>query len=100
MDDLRSRFASLDQVRAPDLWEAIELRAAALGPVARMTQVVTPLPVPSRRATGRSMLVYLATAALLLALVAGAIVVGSGMVKRQSIVQVDPSPSLMITAPS
>lgn len=100
MDDLRRRFASLDQVRAPDLWEAIELRAAALGPVERVTAVVTPMPSPTRGSTGRSLIVYLATAAVLLALVAGAIVVGSGLVKRPSIVQVDPSPSQAVTAPS
>ena len=100
MDDLRRRFASLDQVRAPDLWEAIELRAAALGPLERVTAIVTPVPIPLRRSTGRSLIILLAATAVLVALVAGAIVVGSGLVKRPTIVQVDPSPSQSVTAPS
>ena len=90
MDDLRRRFASLDRVPCPDLWDQVEQRAAAMGPVARVSAVVTPVPLPPRRSTARSLVVYLAAAALLVALVAGAVAVGSGLVKLPAIV---PAPS-------
>ena len=76
------------------------MRAAALGPVERVTAVVTPMPIATRGSTGRSLIVVLATAAVLLALVAGAIVVGSGLVRQPTTVQVDPSPSPSVTASS
>ena len=90
MDDLRRRFASLDRVPAPDLWGQVEQRAATMGPVARVSGVVTPVSLPPRRSTARSVLVYLAAAAVLTALVAGAVTVGSGLVKLPAIV---PAPS-------
>ena len=77
MDDLRRRFASLDRLPAPDLWDTIELRAAAHDPVARVTAVVTPVPMRSRRSTRRSLVLLAATVALLVALVAGALAIGS-----------------------
>ena len=77
MDDLRRRFASLDQVPAPDLWTAIEQRAAGAGSVGRVTAVVTPVPVRPRGSNRRSLVLLLATAAVLVALVAGAIAIGS-----------------------
>ena len=90
MDDLRRRFASLDRVPAPDLWSQVEQRAATMGPVARVSGVVTPGSLAPRRSTARSLLVYLAAAAVLTALVAGAVTVGSGLVKLPATV---PAPS-------
>jgi len=98
MDDLRRRFASLDRVPAPDLWDQVEQRATAMGPVARVSGVVTPVSLPPRRSTARSLLVYLAAAAILTALVAGAVTVGSGLGKLPAIV-LTPSESASV-APS
>jgi hypothetical protein len=90
MDDLRHRFASLDRVPAPDLWDQVERRATAMGPVARVSGVVTPMALPPRRSTARSLVFYLAAAAIVLAAVAGAIAVGSGLARLTAIV---PAPS-------
>ena len=90
MDELRRRFASLDRLPAPDLWAQIEQRATAMEPVARVSGVVTPVSVRPRRSGARSVLVYLAAAACLVALVAGAAAVGSGLVRLPAIV---PAPS-------
>ncbi|HET9084817.1 MAG TPA: hypothetical protein VFN41_10495 [Candidatus Limnocylindrales bacterium] len=93
MDDLRRRFATLDGVRAPDLWDTIGARAADLGPVATVTPVSEPV-LRSRRSPGRPLIVLLAAAALLVALVAGALVMGSGLVKRPAVVPPEVSASL------
>ena len=85
MDDLRRRFATLDGVRAPDLWDAIGTRAADLGPVATVTPVRQAV-LRSRRSAGRPLIVLLAAAAVLVILVAGALLVGSGPVKRPAVV--------------
>ncbi len=98
MDDLRRRFASLDRVPAPDLWGQVEQRATAMGPVARVSGVVTPVALPPRRSTARSLLVYLAATAVLIAVVAGAVTVGSGLVKLPATV-LAPSESASV-APS
>ncbi len=90
MDDLRRRFASLDRLPAPDLWAEIEQRATTMEPVSRVSGVVTPVSVRPRRSGARSVLVYLAAAASLVALVAGAAAVGSGLVRLPAIV---PAPS-------
>lgn len=92
MDDLRRRFASLDHLRTPDLWDEIEQRAAALG----STQSLTPVPVPvtpSRGFGGRSLVVLLAALALLGALLAGAIAVGSGVIRLPAIMDHTPPPA-------
>jgi hypothetical protein len=96
MDDLRRRFADLDRLRAPDLWDEIELRAAALGSVERVT--AEPSPVRSR--SDRRSLALLAVAALLVALLVTVIAVGSGLVRPP---QVIPSPVVVpptLRAPS
>ena len=90
MDDLRRRFASLDRVPAPDLWSQVEQRAATMGPVARVSGVVTPGSLAPHRSTARSVVVYLAAAVVLTALVAGAVTVGAGLVKQPTFV---PAPS-------
>ena len=99
MDDLRRRFASLDRLPAPDLWDTIELRAAAHDPVARVTAVVTPLPMRSRRSTRRSLVLLAAIVALLVALVAGALAIGSRRPPLPAIVTV-PSASASIPSAS
>ena len=94
MDDLRRRFARLDDVRAPDLWDAIGTRAADLGPVAPLTPVSAPV-LRSRRSPGRPVIVLVAAAAVLMALVAGALVIGSGPVKRPAVVPPEASASIV-----
>jgi hypothetical protein len=81
MDDLRRRFASLDRVPVPDLWDTIETRAAALDRVERVTTFVTPVSLRSRRSNRPSPMLLAATVALLVALVAGAVAIGSGLIK-------------------
>ena len=93
MDDLRRRFASLDQVRAPDLWTDIEQRAVAFESVQRVTRAPDSVSVRSRGASGRTLIVLVAPAALLVALVAGAVAVGTGLVKRPTVVPVEAWPS-------
>lgn len=63
MTDVRSRFRSLDRVPPPDLWTEATRRAEVEGPLTRPS--VRPL--------------ALAAVLLLLALIAGAIAVGSGL---------------------
>jgi hypothetical protein len=99
MDDLRRRFAGLDRLRAPDLWDEIELRAAALG----STQRLTPVPVPvtrSRGFSGRSLVVLLAALAVLVALLAGAIAVGSGLIRLPAIIDPTPPPAQVLDFPN
>ena len=96
MDDLRRRFASLDDVRVPDLWDTIGVRAADLGPVVPVTAVTGPATHASR-AGGRSLLVLLAAAAIMVALVAGALVLGSRPVKVPAVVPPKPSASTATT---
>ena len=93
MDDLRRRFAVLDQLPAPDLWDAIEMHATALGSVDRLAVTQGLMPVPSRGPGGGRLLIPVAIGALLLALVAGAVAVGSGLVKLPVSVLVDVTPS-------
>jgi len=90
MDDLRERFADLDRVRAPDLWDEIELHASALGSAASAARTSVPVSVRSRGVDRRSLSVLLA-AALLVGLLLQA--VGSGSI---SLPQADQSPT---TAP-
>jgi hypothetical protein len=90
MDDLRRRFASLDRMPAPDLWDTIELRAAAAGSVARVSAVVAPVPLRSRGSSRRSLVLLAAAAALLVALIASALAVGS---RRPVLPAIVPVPS-------
>ncbi len=99
MDDLRRRFASLDRVPAPDLWHTIEVRAAAPEPMTRVTAVVSPVSMRSRRSTHRSLVLILATAVVLVALMAGALVVGSRRAVLPAFVPV-PSASAVVASGS
>jgi len=92
MDDLRQRFASLDRLRAPDLWDEIQLGAAALGSAERVVPVRVPIPVRSRGFSGRTAVALLVAAALLGGLLAGAIIVGSVLIPPPS-----PTPSAPAT---
>ena len=96
MDDLRRRFADLDRVPVPDLWDTIELRAVAHDPVARVTALVTPLPTRSRQSTRRSFVLLAATVALLVALVAGAVAIGSRSPLLPAVVPPVPSDALRV----
>ena len=85
MSDLQRRFAGLDRLEAPDLWDEIQLRAEAAPATQRVTvrRTTTPVPVPTR---GRSFAVILAAGAVILALVAGAMSVGSWWPRPSSVV--------------
>jgi Tol biopolymer transport system component len=95
MDDLRRRFAALDGVRPPDLWDDIERRAVAVG----SPQTVAPrrVPVRGRRSGDRSVITLLAAAALLVALLGGALAVGLGSQIQQVI---EPRAPLGLMGPS
>lgn len=86
MDDLRRRFATLDRVPTPDLWDAIERRAAAAGSTTRVTAVVRPAGTLAGGSGRRQLVLLLAVAALLAALVAGALVAGSSRPDRLAVV--------------
>jgi hypothetical protein len=91
MDDLRRRFATLDSVRMPDLWDEIELRAASLGAAQRLTRVL--VSDRSRPSSGRLALLLLLAAAVLVGLMAAATIVGSRLVQlHPSPIQPHPSP--------
>ena len=90
MDDLRRRFADLDELRAPDLWADIEQRAAAAPVTGRITRVPTTAPSWSP-GLNRSLVLGLAVAGLVVALVAGAIATGSRLVRPPDVVT-QPSP--------
>src|SRR3954471_10287634 len=98
MDDLRRRFATLDRVPAPDLWNEVERRLEALGgtaPTGRLG-IVRPerrgaRPDRSRRsatpARSRRTFVLIAAAVMIaVALVGGVLAVGSGLVRLSSVV--------------
>jgi hypothetical protein len=78
MTDFRTRFATLDRAPVPDLWSDIERRAATLGSAGPVTSVTVRIP---RQATssGRRSLRSAAAVALLIALVAGAVAIGTGV---------------------
>lgn len=107
MDDLRQRFATLDRVPAPDLWSEVERRIDALGGAAPTGRIEPARPEwRGGRADGsrhfrtptlsRRSIVLLAAAALLaVALLGGALAVGSGLVRLTSVVP--PSPEATST---
>ena len=98
MDDLRRRFASLDHVRTPELWNEIQLRAAALDSPQRLTPVPVSINRP-RGFSGRSLVVLVAALALLVALLAGAIAVGSGLIRLPAVIDRPPPPAVSLDCP-
>ncbi len=104
MDDLRNRFAALDRLPVPDVWDDVERRLAVLGAGARTRDLVAvtpgrPGPVRAGRTTagargpGRRRVILLAAAALLAALLVATIAVGSGIVRLSSVVPPSPHPT-------
>src|SRR5689334_12347967 len=86
MDDLRRRFGSLDRMPAPDLWDAIERRAAGDGAPTRVRAVVRPVGMPAARSSRRQFVLLLAAVALLAALAVGAVVSGALRPDRLAVV--------------
>jgi hypothetical protein len=76
MTDLHTRFQSLDAVRAPDLWSEVEERAMAMQPTPR-----------------RSAWVLIAVTLVLVLVIGGAVLVGSGIVKLPITVDASAAPS-------
>ena len=98
MDDLRQRFATLDRVPVPELWSDVERRIDALGGVAPTGRIEPTLPEwragradRSRRSrtstlSRRSIALLAAAALIAVALVGGALAIGSGLVRLTSVV--------------
>ena len=108
MDDLRDRFASLDRVPVPDVWPDVERRLDAFGAAPPMRLVragSVPRSVagsPSRRrilpAWPRLVWILVVVALIAAVLVAGALGVGSGLLRVTSLLPPPPDASL-ITPP-
>src|SRR6476469_3442599 len=109
MDDLRQRFAALDQVPVPDVWSDVERRVEALSSMVATRRVVAVQPewqrTPGGRSSGssrsartRRTIPLLIAAALTAVLIGSAIAVGSGVVRLPALVP--PAPSPMTTSPS
>ena len=109
MDDLRDRFATLDRVPVPDVWNDVERRLEALGtavPTKPLTAVQPEWrkPISDRSSgsadmTGRRHRVGLLVAAALITalLIIGAIAVGSGLIRLTSVVPPPPDTSFSST---
>jgi hypothetical protein len=98
MDDLRERFATLDRVPVPDLWDEVANRLEALGtvrPTPRLVAVRTERRRTPNVGTRRRAALLLAAALLAVALVAGALAAGGALLRQQAV-----APSLDLrTAP-
>ena len=94
MSSLADRFATLDRMPMPELWPEVEHRAAAFGSAERPTSAT--IRMPGRSTGSRDLTVLQLAAALLIAALAGVIVVGSGLM-RLPVIVTPPSPS---TTPS
>lgn len=109
MDDLHTRFATLDGVPVPEIWSEVERRRRALAKTAPTGRLAVVRPELRDRRAERSHRTTtrlssrrtgaLVAAALLIAtlLVGGALAVGSGIVRLTSIVP--PSPDATTTQP-
>jgi photosystem II stability/assembly factor-like uncharacterized protein len=111
MDNLRQRFATLDRVPVPEVWSEVERRLEALGGTAPTGRLVAVRPEwrvaraeRSRRAStpirGRRKIALLAAAMVIaVALVGGALAVGSGLVRLPSVVPpaLDATPAITPT---
>ncbi len=110
MDDLRQRFATFDRVPVPDVWSDVERRLELLG-----TGVPTTRPVGrsdrrrsigdglSRRPplqAGRPVWVVVAAGLIAALLVAGALAVGSGLVRLTAVLPPSPEASIINPLPS
>jgi hypothetical protein len=108
MDDLRQRFATLDRVPVPDVWSDVEHRLEALGSAAPTRRLVAVKPERQRapdirwaRSPGligrHRAFALLIAAALVAALIGGAIAVGSGFVRLSSVFPPSPEESAVIS---
>jgi hypothetical protein len=94
MSSLRERFATLDRVPMPELWSDARSRAAQPRSAEPVTSVTVRIP-PQTAGGRRSSFALLAAAAALVALLAGVMAVGSGLVRLSAILPapgVSPSP--------
>ncbi|MEA2546184.1 MAG: hypothetical protein QOI09_1457 [Chloroflexota bacterium] len=108
MDDLRQRFATLDRVPVPDVWNDVERRLELLGAGAPTTR---PVAVIDRRReiedglsrrplwAGRPAWVVVAAGLVAALLAAGAFAVGSGLVRPPAVVA-PPDASMITPRPS
>jgi galactose oxidase-like protein len=76
MTDLQTRFKTLDTISTPDLWDSIEERAVAMKSARRSNPWV-----------------LVAVILLLVLVIGGAVLVGSGIVKLPAVVDTSASPS-------
>src|SRR5215510_102976 len=99
MSSLRDRFATLDGMPVPELWADVERRAAAFGSAEPVTSAGVRVPVRSTRSNDRTL--ALLVAALFVVLLAGAVAVGSGLVRFPELVPAPaPASSPSSSAPS
>src|SRR5215210_5690 len=102
MDDLRERFAGLDDIRVPDLWTDVERRLAAYETNA-VTRKLAPATGTRRSTPGgdtgswgvgrRRTAALLAAAALIAALLIGALAAGSQLMRLTAVLPSTPLPS-------
>jgi WD40 repeat protein len=78
MSSLADRFATLDRMPMPELWAEVEHRAAAIASADRVTSVAVGIPVRSTGSVSRTLALLVG---LLIILLAGAVAVGSGLVR-------------------
>lgn len=104
MDDLRERFAGLDDIRVPDLWTDVERRLAAYETNA-VTRKLAPVTGTRRSTPGgdtgswgvgrRRTAALLAAAALIAALLIGALAAGSQLMRLTALLPSTPLPSIV-----
>jgi hypothetical protein len=95
MDDLRRRFATLDDQPMPDLWSDIERRLGASSPSGVVAPVAAGGSVRPRGLGGRPFALLLAAVLLLAMLIVGALVAGRGTDSVPAIV-IRPAPSTLV----
>jgi photosystem II stability/assembly factor-like uncharacterized protein len=119
MDDLRRRFATLDRVPVPDVWNEVERRLAGFGSTAPSGRLVAVQPAwrgtraersgrSSTSVRGRRTIALLAAALIAALLIGGVLAVGSGLVRMTSVVPpsleatpaTSPGPSPTVASPS
>src|SRR5262245_26838805 len=85
MSSLRDRFATLDRAPVPDLWADVEHRAAAFASASRVTHVAVGTPARSTGSANRTLVLLVG---LLLVLLAGAVAIGSGLIRLPEVAPV------------
>ncbi|MEO8570768.1 MAG: hypothetical protein ABI553_03625 [Chloroflexota bacterium] len=114
MDDLRQRFAALNDIRMPELWDEVERRAETLRNLAPAERLAPAPPMwrgtiagrsrgSSRPIASRRTIALLVAAAITVALIGGAIAAGSVFVHRPETSptpETAPTPSASLTQPA